>query len=106
MSKRKRQTSNAVEILKRRYVGKDPERIAQLQEERVNAEVARRIHELRQEAGPAQRQLAQPVGTTQSVISCPEDADHTGHSLSMVKRIAKALNKRVSLVVTAEREGS
>ena len=42
-----------------------------------------------------QKQLAELVGTTQSVISRLEDADYEGHSLSMVNRIAKALDRRL-----------
>ena len=35
--------------------------------------------------------------TTQSVISRLEDADYEGHSLSMLNRIAKALNRQVQI---------
>ena len=41
-----------------------------------------------------QKQLAERVGTTQSVIARLEDADYEGHSLSMLQRIAAAVNKR------------
>lgn len=54
MSKPKR-TSNAVRILHRRYVGEDLQRKASLEQERVNAEVARTIFELRQQAGLAKK---------------------------------------------------
>ena len=37
------------------------------------------------------------VGTTPSVISHIEDDDYEGHSLSMLRRIAAALNKRVEI---------
>jgi hypothetical protein len=47
--KNKRQGVDAVEILHRRYIGDDADRKASLQEERVNAEVARMIYELRKE---------------------------------------------------------
>ncbi|NLX21224.1 MAG: transcriptional regulator, partial [Phycisphaerae bacterium] len=36
-------------------------------------------------------------GTTPSVISRLEDADYQGHSLSMLRRIAAALNQRVEI---------
>ena len=94
---KKRKTTDAGKILKDRYVGDDAQRQASLQEERVNAEVARIIYELRQEAGLTQKQLADLVGTTQSVISRLEDADYEGHSLSMINRIARALDKRLSV---------
>jgi len=94
------QSTNAVEILHRRYIGDDEEREASLQEERVNAEVAQMIYDLRQEAGITQKQLAALIGTTQSVISRLEDADYNGHSLSMLSRIAKALNKRLTVQIS------
>jgi ribosome-binding protein aMBF1 (putative translation factor) len=94
-----RKTSNAVRILQRRYVGDDVERKASLEKERVNAEVARTIYELREQAGLSQKELADRVETTQSVISRLEDADYDGHSLSMLNRIAKALNQQVQVVM-------
>ena len=44
-----------------------------------------------------QKQLAELVGTTQSVIARLEDADYEGHSLSMLQRIAAAVNKRLEV---------
>lgn len=95
--KKERHTTNAVDILHRRYISDDANRRASLQDERVNAEVARMIHELRKEAGMKQKELAELIGTTQSVISRLENADYDGHSLSMLSRIAKALNRRLSV---------
>jgi ribosome-binding protein aMBF1 (putative translation factor) len=94
-----RKTSDAVRILHRRYVGEDVQRKASLEKERVNAEVARTIFELREQAGLSQKELADRVETTQSVISRLEDADYDGHSLSMLNRIAKALNQQVQVVM-------
>jgi transcriptional regulator with XRE-family HTH domain len=93
---------NAVEILHRRYIKDDVERMSSLQEERVNAHVALTIRELRENAELSQKELAELTGTTQSVISRLEDADYEGHSLSMLDRIARALNQRVRIVVASE----
>jgi transcriptional regulator with XRE-family HTH domain len=71
--------------------------LALLEEERANAEVARKILALRTQAGLTQRELAKLVGTTASVICRLEDADYEGHSLAMVRRIAAALRKRVEI---------
>lgn len=92
----------AVRILHHRYIKDDVSRITSLETERVNAQVARMIYELRQEAGLSQGQLADIVGTTQSVISRLEDADYEGHSLTMLQRIAKALSCKVSIDFTRE----
>jgi len=98
----RRRTSSAVEILHRRYVGDDPERKAALEAVRIHAEVARTIYELRTGAGLTQQELAKLVSTTQSVISRLEDEDYEGHSVTMLNRIATALNKQVAVVMTAE----
>jgi ribosome-binding protein aMBF1 (putative translation factor) len=98
MAKKKRKpTSNAVEILHRRYYEGKPERLASLAEEEANLDVAQKIHNLRTKAGLSQRELARLVGTSASVICRLEDADYEGHSLSMLRRIAAALDKRVEI---------
>jgi ribosome-binding protein aMBF1 (putative translation factor) len=98
----KKITRNAAEILRNRYVKDDPERKASLETERINAEIARLIYNLRKEAGMTQGKLAELVGTTQSVISRLEDSDYDGHSLSMLSRIAEALQKKMTILVTAK----
>lgn len=80
-----------------RYIEGDPEQEATYQEYLANAEVARKIYELRTKAGLSQRALAKLVGTTASVICQLEDSDYHGHSLSMLRRIAAALDKRVEI---------
>jgi DNA-binding XRE family transcriptional regulator len=98
----KRKIANAVAILHQRYVKDDPARKAALEAARVQAGVARAICRLRTEAGMTQQQLAELVGTTQSVISRLEDEEYEGHSLTMLSRIAGALNRRVHVLVTGE----
>ena len=98
---KKDKAQDAVSILHGRYVKDDPERKAALQEERVNAEVARLIYDMRTSAGLSQQQLAELIETTQSVISRLEDADYEGRSLSMLERIATALNQKLTVVMTA-----
>ena len=104
---KKKKTSDAVEILRRRYFAGKPERLAELEEERANAEVARQIQKLRGDAGLSQREFAELVGTTASVICRLEDADYEGHSLAMLRRIAAAVKKRVEirLVPAARKSG-
>ena len=93
----KKKTDKAAKILRDRYIGDDPGRKASLEAERLNAQVARTIFQMRVESGITQRQLADLIGTTQSVISRLEDADYEGHSLSMVSRIAEALERQVKV---------
>src|ERR1700704_4418765 len=94
---KRRKTTDAVEILHRRYYKGKPERLAALEEALANDEVARKINALRTDAGLSQRELAKLVGTTASVICRLEDADYEGHSLAMLNRIAAALNKQVKI---------
>lgn len=59
------------------------------------ARVALLVYRLRSDAGLTQRQLAARVGTTASVICRLESSDYGGHSLSMLRRVAAAVGKRV-----------
>jgi DNA-binding XRE family transcriptional regulator len=97
MANKRKPTSDAVAILHRRYYAGKPGGIAELEEERAEDKIARMIHGLREDAGLTQQRLAKLVGTTPSVISRLEDSDYRGHSLTMLKRIAAAVNKRVEI---------
>lgn len=94
---KKRTTRDLIEILDNRYYKGKPERLAELEEAREEARIARMIFKLRTKAGMSQRELAEVVGTSTSVICRLEDADYEGHSLSMLRRIAKALNRRLEV---------
>ncbi len=93
----KKRTTDALEILRRRYIDGRPENLASLEEERVHAKVARQIYDLRTATGLSQSELAERVGTTQSAISRLESADYEGHSLSMLRRVAEALGAKVEV---------
>jgi DNA-binding XRE family transcriptional regulator len=97
MGRKSRFESKALEHVYERYVGNDADKKAVFEEELANAEVARKIYDVRTKAGLTQKQLAKLAGTTPSVISRLEDADYDGHSLAMLKRIAAALDKRVEI---------
>lgn len=97
MTTKTKTTANALEILHRRYYEGKRDRLESLEEERLNAKIAREIHALRSAAALSQRQLAELVGTTASVICRLEDTDYDGHSLSMLQRIAAALDNRIEV---------
>jgi DNA-binding XRE family transcriptional regulator len=104
MGRKSRFESKALQFAFDRYIGSDPARIESYEEELINAELARKIYDLRTEAGLTQKQLAKMVGTTASVISRLEDADYEGHSMAILRRIAAALGKRVEIrFVTVKR---
>ena len=97
MGRNSRFTSKALEFAYDRYVGKDKGKAEAFEAELANADVARKIYDLRTKAGLTQGELAKLVGTSTSAISRLEDADYEGHSLAMLRRIATALNKRVEI---------
>jgi len=68
-------TTDAVKILHKRYVKGVAKRLASLESEREKAALAVQIYNLRNKASLTQKQLADLVGTTKSVISRLEDAD-------------------------------
>jgi ribosome-binding protein aMBF1 (putative translation factor) len=95
-TKKTTKATDALSILDR-MAGESP-RLRQLTDEaRVNAAVAQLIYAARTKAGLSQAQLAERIGTKQSVISRLEDADYDGHSLSMLQRIAAALGQCVEI---------
>lgn len=97
MGRKSRFASKALEFAYNRYIGKDKKKAEAFEAEVASADVARKIYDLRSQAGLTQSKLARLVGTTASVISRLEDAEYEGHSLAMLRRIARALNKRVEI---------
>ena len=91
-----KRTSNALKIINN-MIKDDPELQAMVKESSLNARVAQIIYDARKDANFTQQQLADLIGTTQSVIARLEDADYDGHSLSMLARIAAALNQRLEI---------
>lgn len=87
-----KKTTDALAILDR-MAGDSPELRRLTEEARTNAAVAQLIYAARMKAGLSQAQLAERIGTKQSVISRLEDADYEGHSLNMLQRIASALGQ-------------
>jgi ribosome-binding protein aMBF1 (putative translation factor) len=91
-----RKITSAVEILDHMQ-GSDPAYRADLEREKNRVRAACAIYEARTAAGLTQAQLAERVGTTQSVIARLEDADYEGHTLRVLDRIATALGQRVEV---------
>ncbi len=89
-------TSDGMKIIDN-MIGNDAQLREMCEQATVNAHVAQLIYDARTEAGLSQKELAEMIGTTQSVISRLEDADYEGHSLSMLSRIARVLNREVKI---------
>jgi ribosome-binding protein aMBF1 (putative translation factor) len=97
MKRKQRTTSDGLAILDRRHFQGRPARLRALADATLNAQIAQEIYALRTKAGLTQKQLAELVKTTDSVISRLEDADYAGHSLKMLQRISAALNRRLEI---------
>lgn len=87
-------TKNAIDIIKKR-IEKNPVLKEAYFEEEKNYHIACKIREHRKAAGITQKKLAQLIGTKQSVISRMENAEYKGHSLSILRKIATALNREL-----------
>ena len=91
-----KKTRDALQIIDH-MIGDDPELRKLVIEAGVNAHIAQLIYDARTRAGLTQAQLAKLIGTKQPVIARLEDADYHGHSLTMLQRIAEALNQRLEM---------
>jgi predicted transcriptional regulator len=89
-------TSDALKIIDD-LTENDPELEDLVREASLNAVVAQLIYEARTSRGLTQKELADRIGTKQSAIARLEDADYDGHSLSMLQKIAGALNQKVEI---------
>ncbi len=65
-------------------------------------DVALQIAALRQRVGLSQKELAHRVKTSQQQICRLESPGYEGHSLSMLRRVARELNARVHVVIEPE----
>ncbi|MCH7808057.1 MAG: XRE family transcriptional regulator [Planctomycetes bacterium] len=94
-----RRAGNALEIIDG-ITGRDPKLRRMIIEATINARVAEMLYEARTKAGLTQKELADLVGTKQPVIARLEDAEYQGHSLTMLQRIATALDRHLEIRLT------
>ena len=91
-------TTDALKIMDQ-MIGDDPNLRTLIAEATINAEVAQLIYDARTQAGITQQQLAKLIDSSQPVIARLEDADYEGHSLTMLQRIAEALDRRLQITL-------
>ena len=65
-------------------------------------DIAIQLAALRKEIGLSQKELAKKAGTTQQQISRLESPSYEGHSLSALRKIAKALGATVHIEIIPE----
>jgi DNA-binding XRE family transcriptional regulator len=69
-------------------------------------DVVLQLAALREKAGLSQKDLATRLKTTQQQISRLESPGYEGHSLSMLRRVARVLNAQVRVVFETGRKTS
>lgn len=82
---------------------KDPYFAARFKRAGEAWDVALQLAALRQQAGLSQKELARKLRTSQQQVSRLESPGYEGHSLSMLRRVAKVLNARVRVVIEAQK---
>src|SRR6266516_5095390 len=81
---------------------KDPEFAERFKRAGEAWDVALQLAALREKAGLSQKDLARKLKTSQQNISRLESPSYEGHSLSMLRRVARALNARLKVVFEPE----
>lgn len=69
-------------------------------------DVALQLVALREKAGLSQTELARKLKTTQQQISRLESPGYEGHSLSMLRRVARVLNAHVRVIFESNKKAS
>lgn len=83
----------------------DPEFAARFERAGEAWDVALQIAALRNHAGLSQKDLAKLLKISQQQISRLESPGYEGHSLSTLRRVAKALHARVRVTFEPENKG-
>src|SRR5436190_22744215 len=81
---------------------KDPAFAARFKHAGEAWDVALQIAALREQAGLSQKDLARKLRTSQQQICRLESPEYEGHSLRMLRRLAKVLNARVPVMLEPE----
>jgi ribosome-binding protein aMBF1 (putative translation factor) len=98
-------TRDGLKILDQ-ITGPDANLCRLIDKEFEQAEVARMIYQARTRAGLTQQELARRAGTRQPVIARLEDADYSGHSVRMLRRIAQALDLELHVELRPKHEAT
>jgi DNA-binding Xre family transcriptional regulator len=97
MTKKRKTTTDAIEILQKKFIKGNTKRLQRLEKIQEDLDVAEQIYKLRTQANLSQQELAELIGTSQSDISRLEDADYEGYSMKMLQRICTALHCRLEI---------
>jgi ribosome-binding protein aMBF1 (putative translation factor) len=96
-------TKDFAKVIRRRMAS-DSKLRAEVEQEVLNFSIGALIYEQRSKAGLTQKELANLAGTHQSVIARLEDADYSGHSLTMLLRVALALGADLKIAFVSHKK--
>ena len=85
---------------------RDPDFAERFKQAGETWDVSLQLAQLRERAGLSQSDLAARVKTTQQQISRLESPGYEGHSLSMLRRVARVLNAQVHVIFELKRKAS
>ena len=85
---------------------KDPDFAERFERAGEAWDVALQIVALREKAGLSQKDLARKLKTSQQQISRLESPCYEGHSLSMLRRVARVLSAKVRVIIEPEDEAA
>lgn len=102
MSPKNKKTKDAITILHKRYVKGNPARLAAIAEKKQKIQIAEQICHLRKKAKLTQKDLAEMIGTTQSVISRLENTDYNCERIDTLQKLAAALHCRLEVTFVPE----
>jgi ribosome-binding protein aMBF1 (putative translation factor) len=80
-----------------KHIKDAPGAVELLREYEIKADIAKQVYDLRTRANLTQAELSDMVKAPVSVIEALEQGDYEGDCLSMLVRIASALNKRLDI---------
>ena len=106
MKAKNKKTTNATEIMHKRYIKGNKKRLKYIEEEAQRIEIAQQIYDLRIQAGLNQKDFAARVGMKQSVISRLESADYRGYSLKTLEKIARAMDQTLHICFVSNGQGT
>ena len=87
-------TSNFADVI-RKELNRNASLAEAVEDEAFRINASQEIYEARVGAGLTQTELADRIGSQQSVIARLEDTDYTSHSLTTLRKIGDALNLRL-----------
>ena len=93
-----KKTSDGIKIINR-MIKDDLELQEMIRDSLLNAQVAQIIYDTRKKANLSQKQLADLIGIEELIIAELEDSDYEGNSLSMLSKIAEALNQQLEIKI-------